>query len=133
MGSQTRRIHINSKKVTYVHSEAYPAGELKHDTNSLIQNGVTVIALAFNNITYEKTLSNMIEVKSRNGNIISITTNDHNLDDESKYQVYIPKTNDIFVTSLAIILLQHLAYYISVAKGIDSDKPRNLAKSVTVE
>ena len=82
---------------------------------------------------FEKTVSNMIEVKSRDGSIVAITTDNNNVDDCSKYQIYIPDTFELFSPSIAIIPLQLLAYYISVAKGIDPDKPRNLAKSVTVE
>ena len=128
-----REASLKLKEVTYIHSEAYPAGELKHGTISLIQDGVAVIAVATNDNVFEKTLSNMVEVKSRDGSIIAIASNNFNVDDCSKYQIYIPNIDDIFASSIAIIPLQLLAYYISVAKGIDPDKPRNLAKSVTVE
>ena len=124
---------LKLKEITYIHSEAYPAGELKHGTISLIQDGVAVIAILTNQSMFEKTVSNMIEVKSRDGSIVAITTDNNNVDDCSKYQIYIPDTFELFSPSIAIIPLQLLAYYISVAKGIDPDKPRNLAKSVTVE
>lgn len=124
---------LKLKEITYIHSEAYPAGELKHGTISLIQDGVAVIAILTNQSMFEKTVSNMIEVKSRDGSVVAITTDNNNVDDCSKYQIYIPDTFELFSPSIAIIPLQLLAYYISVAKGIDPDKPRNLAKSVTVE
>ena len=124
---------LKFKEVTYIYSEAYPAGELKHGSIALIQEGVPVIIIATDPNLYEKTLSNMIEVKSRSGSVVAITTNENNVDDCSKYQVYIPEINKYFMPSLAIIPLQLLAYYVSVAKGINPDKPRNLAKSVTVE
>ena len=124
---------LKFKEVTYIYSEAYPAGELKHGSIALIQEGVPVIIIATQPNLYEKTLSNMIEVKSRSGSVVAITTNENNVDECSKYQVYIPEINKYFMPSLAIIPLQLLAYYVSVAKGINPDKPRNLAKSVTVE
>lgn len=124
---------LKLKEVTYIHSEAYPAGELKHGTISLIHNDVSVIAITTNKKLHEKIVSNMIEIKSRDGSVIALTPNDFNVDDCSKYQLYIPETVEYFTASLAIIPLQLLAYYISVARGIDPDKPRNLAKSVTVE
>ena len=124
---------LKLKEVTYIHSEAYPAGELKHGTISLIHNDVPVIAITTNKRMHEKTVSNMIEIKSRDGSVIALTPNDFNVEDCSKYQIYIPETIEFFTASLAIIPLQLLAYYISVARGIDPDKPRNLAKSVTVE
>ncbi len=124
---------LKLKEVTYIHSEAYPAGELKHGTISLIHNDVPVIAITTNKRMHEKTVSNMIEIKSRDGSVIALTPNDFNVEDCSKYQIYIPETIEFLTASLAIIPLQLLAYYISVARGIDPDKPRNLAKSVTVE
>ena len=124
---------LKLKEVTYIHSEAYPAGELKHGTISLIHNDVSVIAITTNKKMHEKIVSNMIEIKSRDGSVIALTPNNFNVDDCSKYQLYIPETVEYYTASLAIIPLQLLAYYISVARGIDPDKPRNLAKSVTVE
>ena len=94
---------------------------------------MSVIAITTNKRMHEKTVSNMIEIKSRDGSVIALTPNDFNVEDCSKYQIYIPETIEFFTASLAIIPLQLLAYYISVARGIDPDKPRNLAKSVTVE
>ena len=125
---------LKLKEVSYIHSEAYAAGELKHGTISLIEEGILVIGVLTQNELFEKTLSNMVEVKSRGAYLMGITNyGNYNIEDTANFSVYIPKTNPYFTTSLAIIPLQLLAYYVSVAKGLDVDKPRNLAKSVTVE
>ncbi len=125
---------LKLKEISYVHSEAYAAGELKHGTISLIEEGTLVIGLLTQNGLFEKTLSNMVEVKSRGAYLMGVTTyGNYSIEDTAQFSVYIPKTDGYFTTSLAVVPLQLLAYYVSVAKGLDVDKPRNLAKSVTVE
>ena len=124
---------LKFKEVTYIHSEAKPSGELKHGTLSLVTDGVPVIAIATQPELLEKSISNMEEVKSRGASVIALTMEGADVSKSSKYQIYIPKTNKLFTASLAIIYLQLLAYYVSIAKGINPDQPRNLAKSVTVE
>jgi glucosamine--fructose-6-phosphate aminotransferase (isomerizing) len=125
---------LKMKEVSYVHSEAYAAGELKHGTISLIEDGTLVIGVLTQNDLYEKTVSNMVEVKSRGAYLMGLTTYGHyEIEDAVDFPVYVPKTDEHFTASLAAIPLQLLGYYISVARGLDVDKPRNLAKSVTVE
>ncbi|MDD6154046.1 MAG: glutamine--fructose-6-phosphate transaminase (isomerizing) [Eubacteriales bacterium] len=125
---------LKLKEISYIHSEAYPAGELKHGTISLIEEGTLVVGILTQPDLYEKTLSNMVEVKSRGGYLMGLTTYGHyNIEDTADFTIYAPKTDPLFATSVAIIPLQLFAYYVSVAKGLDVDKPRNLAKSVTVE
>ncbi len=124
---------LKLKEITYINSNAYAAGELKHGTISLIEPGVVTIAIATQPNLIEKTISNMVEVKARDGSVVALTGNDIDVSSSSKYQLYIPKVNPMFAASLAIIPLQQLAYYSSLNKGINPDKPRNLAKSVTVE
>ena len=124
---------LKLKEITYINSNAYAAGELKHGTISLIEKGVATIAIATQPDLVEKTISNMVEVKSRNGSVVALTTDENEVTNASKYQIYIPKVNPMFAASLAIIPLQQLAFYSSLDKGINPDKPRNLAKSVTVE
>lgn len=125
---------LKMKEISYVHSEAYAAGELKHGTISLIEPGILTVGVLTQPALYEKTLSNMVEVKSRGGYLMGLTTYGHySIEDTADFTVYIPKTDPHFSTSLAIIPLQLMGYYVSVAKGLDVDKPRNLAKSVTVE
>ena len=115
-------------------SEAYAAGELKHGTISLIENGTLVIGILTQDDLYEKTLSNMVECKSRGAYLMGITTYGHyEMEDTADFVTYIPKVDHHFIGSLAVIPLQLIGYYISAAKGLDVDKPRNLAKSVTVE
>ena len=122
------------KEISYIHSEAYAAGELKHGTISLIEDGTLVIGVLTQPALYEKTMSNMIEVKSRGAYLMGLTTyGNYSVEDNVDFSVYVPKTNQLFTTSLAIVPLQLMGYYVSVAKGLDVDKPRNLAKSVTVE
>lgn len=125
---------LKLKEISYVHSEAYAAGELKHGTISLIEDGTLVVAVATQEDLYKKTVSNMVEVKTR-GAFVMAVTNEGNTDIEkaADYVVYVPQTNKYFTNSLAIIPLQLFGYYVSVGKGCDVDKPRNLAKSVTVE
>ena len=125
---------LKLKEISYIHSEAYAAGELKHGTISLIEDGTLVIGVLTQPALYEKTLSNMVECKSRGAYLMGLTTFGHyNIEENADFSVYIPKTDPHFATSLAVIPLQLLGYYVSVAKGLDVDKPRNLAKSVTVE
>ncbi len=125
---------LKMKEISYIHSEAYAAGELKHGTISLIEDGTLVIGVLTQNDLYEKTISNMVEVKSRGAYLMGLTAYGHyEIEDTVDFNVYIPKTDEHFATSLAIVPLQLLGYYISVARGLDVDKPRNLAKSVTVE
>lgn len=125
---------LKMKEISYVHSEAYAAGELKHGTISLIEDGILVISILTQHELYEKMISNMVEVKSRGAYLMGLTTfGNYSIEDTADFNVYVPKTDPHFTTSLAIIPLQLMGYYVSVAKGLDVDKPRNLAKSVTVE
>ena len=125
---------LKMKEISYIHSEAYAAGELKHGTISLIEDGTLVIGVLTQSELYEKTVSNMVECKSRGAYLMGLTTyGNYNIEDTASFTVYVPKTEECFATSLAVIPLQLMGYYVSVAKGLDVDKPRNLAKSVTVE
>ena len=125
---------LKMKEISYIHSEAYAAGELKHGTISLVEDGTLVIGVLTQPKLYEKTISNMVECKSRGAYLMGLTTfGNYNTEDTADFTVYIPKTDPHFATSLAVIPLQLLGYYVSVNKGLDVDKPRNLAKSVTVE
>ena len=125
---------LKMKEISYIHSEAYAAGELKHGTISLIEDDILVVGVLTQPDLYEKTISNMVECRSRGAYLMGLTTfGQYNIEDSTNFAVYIPKIDPHFATSLAVIPLQLLGYYISVAKGLDVDKPRNLAKSVTVE
>ena len=125
---------LKMKEISYIHSEAYAAGELKHGTISLIDKGILVVGILTQQDLYEKTVSNMLECKSRGAYLMALTTyGNYNIEDSADFVIYIPKTDAHFMASLAVIPLQLLGYYVSVAKGLDVDKPRNLAKSVTVE
>ena len=125
---------LKMKEISYIHSEAYAAGELKHGTISLIENGTLVVGILTQSGLYEKMLSNLVEVKSRGAYLMGLTTyGNYSIEDTVDFTVYIPKTDEHFTASLAVIPLQLMGYYVSVAKGLDVDKPRNLAKSVTVE
>ncbi|WP_303803844.1 glutamine--fructose-6-phosphate transaminase (isomerizing) [Ruminococcus flavefaciens] len=125
---------LKMKEISYIHSEAYAAGELKHGPISLIEEGVPVIGVLTQQDLYEKTVSNMVEVKSRGASLMGLTTyGNYSMEDLADFTVYIPQTDCHFAGSLSVIPLQLLGYYVSVAKGYDVDKPRNLAKSVTVE
>ena len=125
---------LKMKEISYIHSEAYAAGELKHGTISLIEDGTLVIGCLTQPALYEKTVSNMVECKSRGAYLMGLTAyGNYNIEDTADFVTYIPKTDPHFATSLAVIPLQLMGYYVSVAKGLDVDKPRNLAKSVTVE
>ena len=125
---------LKMKEISYIHSEAYAAGELKHGTISLIEDGTLVIGVTTQQRLYEKTLSNMVEVKSRGAYLMGLTSyGNYSMEDTADFTVYVPRTDPHFATSLAVVPLQLMGYYVSVAKGLDVDKPRNLAKSVTVE
>ncbi len=125
---------LKLKEVSYIHSEAYASGELKHGTISLIEDGTLVVGILTQKKLFEKTMSNMVECKSRGAYLLALTMRgNYSAEENADFTIYIPKTNEYFTPSLAIIPLQLLSYYISVQKGLDVDKPRNLAKSVTVE
>lgn len=125
---------LKLKEISYIHSEAYAAGELKHGTISLIEDGTVVIGVLTQNDLFEKTISNMVECKSRGAYLMGVTTyGNYSIEDQAEFTTYIPKVDEHFAASLAVIPLQLLGYYVSVARGLDVDKPRNLAKSVTVE
>ncbi|RHV37792.1 glutamine--fructose-6-phosphate transaminase (isomerizing) [Ruminococcus sp. OM05-10BH] len=125
---------LKLKEVSYIHSEAYAAGELKHGTISLIEDGTLVTALLTQENLYKKMISNIEEVKTRGAFVMAVTNEGHiDVEKAADYVIYIPKTNKYFTNSLAIIPLQLFGYYVAVGRGCDVDKPRNLAKSVTVE
>lgn len=125
---------LKLKEISYIHSEAYPAGELKHGTISLIEDQTLVTAIATQKDLYPKTVSNIVEVRTRGAFVLAVTNEgDTDMEENADYVIYIPQTNRYFTNSLAIIPLQLFAYYVAVGKGCDVDKPRNLAKSVTVE
>ena len=125
---------LKLKEVTYINANAYAAGELKHGTISLIDKHVGSISVMTQESLFEKAQSNMVEIRARDGNVLALTTyGNYKVDEDSNEQIYVPEIDDMFAASLAIIPLQMLAYYVSLNKGIDPDKPKNLAKSVTVE
>ena len=125
---------LKLKEISYIHSEAYAAGELKHGPISLIEDGTVVFSVVTQSALYEKTISNMVEVKSRGAKLFGLTTyGNYAMEDTADFTVYIPKIDNLFAGSLSVIPLQLLSYYVSVGKGFDVDKPRNLAKSVTVD
>ena len=125
---------LKLKEISYIHSEAYAAGELKHGTISLIEEGTLVAAVSTQPELYQKTISNMVEVKARGAFVLAVTCEgNQEIEKAADYVIYIPQTAPIFANSLAIIPLQLFGYYVAVGKGCDVDKPRNLAKSVTVE
>ena len=125
---------LKMKEISYIHSEAYAAGELKHGTISLVEEGILVIGVMTQNELFEKTISNLVEVKSRGAYLAGITTYGHyEAEDTVNFTVYVPRTDPHFTATLAVIPLQLMGYYLAVARGLDVDKPRNLAKSVTVE
>ena len=126
---------LKLKEISYIHSEAYASGELKHGTISLIEDGTLVVAVATYNRLFDKAMSNVVEVKSRGADVLALTTEDKAADME-KYAngiITIPETDEMLRPSLGVAPLQLLAYYIALMRGCDIDKPRNLAKSVTVE
>ena len=125
---------LKMKEISYIHSEAYAAGELKHGPISLIEDGTVVISVVTQPELYEKTVSNMVEVKSRGANLVGVTTyGNYAMEDTADFVIFVPKIDPLFAGSLSVIPLQLMSYYVSVGKGFDVDKPRNLAKSVTVE
>lgn len=125
---------LKMKEISYIHSEAYAAGELKHGTISLVEDGTLVVGVLTQQRLYEKTIANLTEVKSRGAYLMGLTSyGNYSIEDTVDFTVYIPRTDERFAASLAVIPLQLMGYYVSVAKGLDVDKPRNLAKSVTVE
>ncbi len=125
---------LKMKEISYIHSEAYAAGELKHGTISLIEEGTFVIGVLTQSGLYEKTLSNLVETKARGAYLMALTSfGNYAIEDTADFVVYVPKINELFSASLAVVPLQLLGYYVSCARGLDVDKPRNLAKSVTVE
>ena len=125
---------LKLKEISYIHSEAYAAGELKHGTISLIEEGRLVVAVLTQPELYKKTISNIVEVKSRGAFVMAVTNvGNTEVEKVADYVIYVPQTNPYFANSLAVIPLQLFGYYVSIGKGLDVDKPRNLAKSVTVE
>ncbi len=125
---------LKMKEISYVHSEAYAGGELKHGTISLIEDGILVVGVLTQDDLFEKTISNMVECKSRGAYLMGLTTYGHyEIEETADFVLYIPRIDSHFVGSLAVVPLQLLGYYVAVSKGLDVDKPRNLAKSVTVE
>ena len=126
---------LKLKEISYIHSEAYASGELKHGTISLIEDGTLVVAVATYAKLFEKAMSNVVEVKSRGADVLALTTQDH-VDEMGRVAnglFAIPDTDELLLPSLGVAPLQLLAYYIALMRGCDIDKPRNLAKSVTVE
>ncbi len=125
---------LKLKEISYIHSEAYAADELKHGTISLIEDGTLVIGVMTQEALFEKTFSNIVEVKSSGAYLMGVTNyRNYSIEDTAGFTVYVPKICNYFATSIAGVPLQLLAYYVSAAKGLDVDKPRNLAKSVTVQ
>ena len=125
---------LKMKEISYVHSEAYAGGELKHGTISLIEDGILVVGVLTQDELFEKTISNMVECKSRGAYLMGLTTYGHyEIEETADFVIYVPRIDSHFVGCLAVVPLQLLGYYVAVAKGLDVDKPRNLAKSVTVE
>ena len=125
---------LKMKEISYVHSEAYAGGELKHGTISLIEDGILVVGVLTQDDLFEKTISNMVECKSRGAYLMGLTTYGHyEIEETADFVIYVPRIDSHFVGCLAVVPLQLLGYYVAVAKGLDVDKPRNLAKSVTVE
>ena len=125
---------LKMKEISYIHSEAYAAGELKHGTISLIEDSTFVIGILTQGDLYEKTLSNLVETRARGAYLMALTSfGNYAIEDTADFVIYVPKINELFAASLAVVPLQLLAYYVSCARGLDVDKPRNLAKSVTVE
>ena len=125
---------LKLKEISYIHSEAYAAGELKHGTISLVEENMLVIGVLTQDTLYEKTVSNMLECKSRGAYLMGLAPyGKYEAETTCDFVTYVPKIDEHFAASLAVVPLQLLGYYVSVAKGLDVDKPRNLAKSVTVE
>jgi glutamine---fructose-6-phosphate transaminase (isomerizing) len=125
---------LKLKEISYVHAEGYPAAEMKHGPIALIDENMPVVVLALRDPIYDKVMSNIAEIKARNGRVIAIATQgDYEIKDRADHVIYIPPTNRLLTPLLSVIPLQLLAYHIAVMRGCDVDQPRNLAKSVTVE
>lgn len=126
---------LKLKEISYIHSEAYAAGELKHGTISLIERGTLVIALATYAQLFDKAVSNIVEVKSRGATVLGLTTEPYReaMSKQADALITIPDTHPVLMPSLAVVPMQLFAYYVALMRGCDIDKPRNLAKSVTVE
>lgn len=125
---------LKLKEISYIHSEAYAAGELKHGTISLIEEGTPVIAVATQSALFEKTLSNVRTVKSRGAKVVMICKESEQLDKEcADFKIGLPQAEDLYLPLVSVVAMQLIAYYTAVQRGCDVDKPRNLAKSVTVE
>ena len=126
---------LKLKEISYIHSEAYAAGELKHGTISLIENGTLVVALASYSKLFEKLMSNVVEVKSRGADVVGLTVESKGsaLKKTVDHAILVPDTHPMLLPSLDVIPMQLFAYYVALMRGCDIDKPRNLAKSVTVE
>ena len=124
---------LKLKEISYIHSEAYAAGELKHGTISLIEDGTLVIALATGSELFDKTVSNVKEVKARGAVVMGVTTENEDMSDVADHIISLPATSELLMPSLTVIPLQLFSYYVASNKGCDIDKPKNLAKSVTVE
>ena len=125
---------LKLKEISYIHAEGYPAAEMKHGPIALIDENMPVVFIASKDITYDKLISNIEEVKARHGIIIAIASQgDKDITRLTDHVIYIPETHNILIPLLSIIPLQLLAYYIAIKRGCDVDQPRNLAKSVTVE
>ena len=128
-----RESALKIKEVSYISTEAFPAGELKHGTISLIEDGTFIFGFLTQSATIEKTISNLLETKCRGGMTVGIGFKQNKFSSNLDYYFDIPKISPIFSNIVAIVPMQLLSYYVSVLKGNDVDKPRNLAKSVTVE
>ena len=126
---------LKLKEISYIHSEAYASGELKHGTISLIEEGTLVIALSTYGPLFQKAMSNVVEVKSRGADVLALTTDSHReeMGRTADAVVTIPDIHELMLPSLGVVPLQLFAYYVALMRGCDIDKPRNLAKSVTVE
>ena len=126
---------LKLKEISYIHSEAYASGELKHGTISLIEDGTLVIALGTYSKLFDKAMSNVVEVKARGADVLALTTESHleEMAQTANAVMTIPDTHDLLLPSLGVVPLQLFAYYVALMRGCDIDKPRNLAKSVTVE
>jgi glucosamine--fructose-6-phosphate aminotransferase (isomerizing) len=125
---------LKLKEISYIHAEGYPAAEMKHGPIALIDENMPVVVIALKDSVYDKVMSNIAEVRSRNGKVIAIATEgDTEIADRVNHVIYIPQTNRLLTPLLSIIPLQLMAYYIAVMRGCNVDQPRNLAKSVTVE
>jgi glucosamine--fructose-6-phosphate aminotransferase (isomerizing) len=125
---------LKLKEISYIHAEGYPAGEMKHGPIALIDQEMPVVAIAVQDALYEKMISQIEQVKAREGRIIAVATEgDEFIRSKADYVIYVPETIPLLTPVLTVLPLQLLAYYIAIRRGADVDQPRNLAKSVTVE